>query len=211
MKLKYLIASLFIFFVAGCVSPQPAKTREYYILEYAPPPLRNIQYLEEIVKMERFSVVQLYNSSAMVYRTGSSFSLNNFSYSRWKANPGDMVTDCLMHDLRETGLFRAVYSYRNTETTRFILEGIVTAFLEDRQEGNRKALMSLSITLLDSNQKEMLKKVVFQKSYAYGAPCEEEGPRGLARGLSESMGHLSGQIINDVYQAIRSLHNAESH
>ena len=34
---------------------------------------------------------------------------------------------------------------------------------------------------------------------------EEKGPRGMAQGLSKSMEQLSGQIISDVYRAVKSL------
>ena len=60
------------------------------------------------------------------------------------------------------------------------------------------------MTLLDLNQTDSTKQVVFQKSYSYAAPCKENSAEGLAAGLSESMERLSGQIISDVYQAVKS-------
>ena len=58
---------------------------------------------------------------------------------------------------------------------------------------------------MEMNQKEILKKIIFQKNYSYAAQYEGRGPEGLARGLSESMERLSGQITSDVYHTIMPL------
>jgi hypothetical protein len=60
------------------------------------------------------------------------------------------------------------------------------------------------VTLLDLNQTDSTKQVVFQKSYSHAAPCKENSAEALAMGLSESLERLSGQIISDVYQAVKS-------
>jgi ABC-type uncharacterized transport system auxiliary subunit len=177
---------------------------EYYVLDYTSPGFKTGTRLEEGLKVERFSMVQLFNSNAMLYKTDS-LAINTFPHNLWRVNPGDLVTDFLIRDLRHAGLFRAIFSYRDTETTRFALEGSVLEFLEIRQKGNRKALLTLCVTLLDMNQKEIPKRIIYQKNYSYAAQCEEKGPEGLARGLSESMERLSGQITGDVYHSIRSL------
>ncbi len=203
MKGKGLLIALLLLLTAGCGGGRTAVTREYYMLDYAPPALGEMPCLEEILKVERFSVVQLFNSNALVRGTDS-VTLSTFPDGRWKANPADLVTDSLVRDFRRAGLFRAVFSYRDPETCRFVLEGSVTEFLEVREEGSRKALLGLDVTLLDLNRPEISRRVVFQKSYSHGAPGGEEGPRGLASGLSRSLAQLSGQIIKDVYQAVQA-------
>ena len=204
MRGKFLFISVLIFLVAGCTSGKIARTMEYYVLDYTSPGFKVGTHLEEVLKVERFSVAQLFNSNAMLYKTDS-LGINTFPHNLWRVNPGDLVTDFLIRDLRHAGLFRAIFSYRDPETTRFALEGSVMEFLEIRQEGNRKALLTICVTLLDMNQKEIPKKIIFQKNYSYAAQCEEKGPEGLARGLSKSMERLSGQIAGDVYHAIKSL------
>lgn len=204
MRGKFLFISVLILLVAGCTNGKIARTMEYYVLDYTSPGFKAGTRLEEVLKVERFSVAQLFNSNAMVYKTDS-LAIHTFPHNLWRVNPGDLVTDFLIRDLRHAGLFRAIFSYRDPETMRFALEGSVVEFLEIRQEGNRKALLTICVTLLDMNQKEIPKKIIFQKNYSYAAQCEEKGPKGLARGLSESMERLSGQIAGDVYHTIRSL------
>lgn len=209
MKINRLLVTVLMFLAAGCAGERPPQTTEYYMLDYAPPILGNMTGLDYIFTVERFSAAQLFNSNAIVYKTGS-FSLNSFPHDRWRAIPGDLVTDSLVRDFRSAGLFRAIFSYRDPETPQFSLEGSVMEFLEVQEQGTRKALLTLHVTLLDMSKKEIPQKVVFQKHYSHAATCEEKGPSGLARGLSESMARLSGQIISDVYYAVQSLHNEQN-
>ena len=204
MKGKCLFISVLILLVAGCTSGKIGRTMEYYVLDYMSPGFKTGTRLEEVLKVERFSVAQIFNSNAMLYKTDS-LAINTYPHNLWRANPGDLVTDFLIRDLRHTGLFRAIFSYRDPETTRFVLEGNVVEFLGVRHKGNRKALLTICVTLMDMNQKEILKKIIFQKNYSYAAQYEGRGPEGLARGLSESMERLSGQITSDVYHTIMPL------
>jgi hypothetical protein len=89
--------------------------------------------------------------------------------------------------------------------TQFVLEGNVTDFLEVEDNGSPKAFLTIYVTLLDLNQKDITRKVVFQKRYSQAVECGERGPGGMAQGLSKSMEQLSGQIISDVHHAIKSL------
>jgi len=204
MKMKRLIITLLILMAAGCAGGRPPQATEYYLLDYRPPALEAVAGLDSFLRVERFTVAQLYNSNTMTYMTGP-FSLHTYPYERWRANPADLVTDCLSRDFRSAGIFRAVFSYRDPEPVRFSLEGNVMEFGEIAENGNRKAALSLSVTLLDGSRKEILQRVVFQKKYAYAAPCEEQGPGGLARGLSAAMTQLSRQIMGDVYDAVKKL------
>jgi len=196
--------ALLILIPAGCASGKPPQATEYYLLDYRPPAVGALARLDSFLRVERFAAVQLHTSSAMVYRTGP-FSLNTFPNERWRVNPADLVTDCLARDFRSAGMFRAVFSYRDSEAVRFSLAGTVTEFWEIEEDGYRKAALSLSVTLLDLSRKEIFQKVIFQKKYVYTTKCAEHGPIGLARGLSESMAQLSGQIRGDVYHAVISL------
>ena len=203
MKRKGLFIPVLILLMTGCAGGQPPVNTQYYMLDYNPPDIKETFRLDESLKVERFSVVQFYNSNSMMFRT-SSIGLDKFPYDRWGTSPGYMVADYLVRDLRQNGLFRAIFSYQDTEAVRFLLEGNITEFLAvDRQDG-RKALLTIYVTLLDLNQTDSAKQVIFQKSYTHAAPCKENSAQGLAMGVSESLERLSGQIINDVYQAVKS-------
>jgi ABC-type uncharacterized transport system auxiliary subunit len=203
MRSKGLFIPVLILVMAGCMSAQPPVRTQYYMLDYTSPAIKDTARLDESIKVERFSVAQFYNSNSMIFRTGS-IGLDKFPYDRWGANPGYMVADYLIRDFRQTNLFRGIFSYQDTEVVRFVLEGSITEFLSAEQKDGRRALLTVYVTLLDMNQTDSAKKVVFQKNYSYAAPCKENSAEGLAVGLSESMERLSGQIISDVYQAVKS-------
>jgi cholesterol transport system auxiliary component len=65
----------------------------------------------------------------MVYKEGPNLR-NVDAYNRWRIKPGDMVTDYLVRDLRNSGLFRAIFSYNDSKETRYLLEGQIDEFLE---------------------------------------------------------------------------------
>ncbi len=202
MRRKNLFIYVVILFIAGCAGGQPPARTQYFMLDYKPPILKDTVRLDESLKVERFSVAQLFSSNSMIFRNGP-FGLDKFPNDRWAANPGNMVADYLARDFRQAGLFRGIFSYRDTEVVRFTLEGNITEFAMDQQEG-LKALFTVYITLLDLNQTDGTKKIVFQKSYSHAAPCKQNTAEGLALGLSESMERLSSQIIGDVYNAVKS-------
>lgn len=204
MRGRNLFIPVLIFLLAGCAGGKIASMTEYYMLDYASPDIRGSTPLNGFLKVERFSVAQIFNSNNMLYRTGS-FTLTPFPNDRWRVSPGDLVTDNLIRDIRHAGIFRGVFSYRDTEVTRFVLEGNVTEFLEVKEKDIPKALLTIYVTLLDLNQKEITRKVVFQKRYSQAVECGEKGPGGMAHGLSKSMEQLSGQIINDVYRTVKLL------
>jgi ABC-type uncharacterized transport system auxiliary subunit len=203
MRRKGLFIPALILFMAGCMGGQQPIRTQYFMLDYNPPGIKETVRLDESLKVERFSVAQFYNSNSMMFRTGS-ICLDKFPYDRWGTNPGYMAADYLVRDFRQTGLFRGIFSYQDTDVVRFLLEGNITEFLTVEQKDGRKAMLTIYVTLLDLNQTDSAKKVVFQKSYSHAAPCKENSAEGLAMGLSESMERLSGQIISDVYQAVKS-------
>lgn len=199
---KICILLLLVFVVAGCFSrSKPAYMIEQYTLEYKPPVLTGLSILNESVKVERFSVNQSFNTQAMVYRPYP-FKLATYDYNRWRVNPGDMVTDYLLRDLRNADLFRAVFSYHDTERSRFVIEGGVEGFLEVADKNDLKATLSLNVSLLDMHGREIIEKVVFQKQYQFQEPIGEHTPEQFAKGMSTNMSHLSEQLVKDIHKAI---------
>ncbi|MFZ5448044.1 MAG: ABC-type transport auxiliary lipoprotein family protein [Thermodesulfobacteriota bacterium] len=114
-------------FLSGCGKP-PVMIHKH-LLEYSPPEAARRSPIPEALKVELFSVAQAYNSPAMVYRPDT-YQSETYRYHRWRVNPGELVTDFLLRDLRHSGLFKAVFGYGSTPKTRFQLEGAVEEFLE---------------------------------------------------------------------------------
>jgi cholesterol transport system auxiliary component len=139
----------------------------------------------------------------MVFRP-EPYQLDTYASNRWMTNPGDMVSDYLLRDLRNSGLFKAALSYRDLEDTRYVLDGSVDEFLEVDNEGTRTAVMTLSITLLDFSRSGSEDRLLFQKKYQATEPFTEKTPTGLANAMSTGMGKLSAMIIRDILQAVQT-------
>jgi cholesterol transport system auxiliary component len=190
--------AMILLLLMGCVAGGKAPiVIDQYILEYPPPVLEGLQPLNQTVSVGRFAVAQAFNTPMMVYRTGPYEYYTDY-YNRWRVNPGDMVTDYLLRDLKRSGLFKAVFSYRDTEDARFLIQGNIEDFLGSREGGRNEAILTVYITLLDTSQTEVTKKVVFQKRYRHVRILDNDSAVSLAKGMSEAMEVVSKEALKDI-------------
>ena len=182
---------------------KPSYKVNQYTLEYPSPFLKEFTSVNELIKVEQFSVAQTFNTSAMIYKEGPNLR-NVDPYNRWRTKPGEMAAEYLVRDLRNCGLFRAVISYNGSEETRYLLEGQVDEFLEANEKDGRKAVLGLNVTLLDLTKRNTAEKVIFQRDYKAVEPCIEKTPAALAQGMSKAMEKISGQIVLDLQDAVKS-------
>jgi ABC-type uncharacterized transport system auxiliary subunit len=136
----------------------------------------------------------------MIYRP-SSYQSETYRYHRWRVNPGQMVTDFLLRDLRQSRTFTAIFGYDRPAKARFQLEGAVEEFQEINAGDCWSAVLAVNITLLDTAQEEIPQRVMFQKNYRAEEPIAHRTPQGLAAAMSRAMQKLSGNIITDIHQA----------
>jgi len=194
--------AILIILMLGCGCGQPPMLVQRYMLEYPPPLMPKTTPLNDSLKVEQFAVAQAFNTTAMVYRT-SPHKEENYRYSRWRVNPGYLVADYLTRDLRNTHYFKAVLSADSANQARFALDGGVQKIQEVDQGKVWEASLALSITLLDTSENEITRRVLFQKNYQATEAMTEKTPAGLAEAMSRALAQLSPQIITDVYQAAR--------
>jgi len=188
--------------MSGCsLGEKRTQVVRQYILEYSSPTVEGLAQTKELIKVERFSVTQAFNTTAMLYQD-SPYTLNSDPYNRWRVTPGEMVPDYLIRDLRKMNFFRAVYSYHDFANTRYVLQGQVEDFLEVAERGSAKAVLGMNVTLLDL-AKEAPRKVLFQKSYRSEDPLHEKTAPGFAQAMSRAMEKISRQLMVDLREAIR--------
>jgi len=197
----WLLTALLVPLLGGCGKP-PMLVNQY-ILEYPPPASGPGAKIPAALKVEIFSVAQAFNTNAMVYQP-QPYKSQVYNYSRWRVNPGYLVTDYLLRDLREAGLFKAVFGPDGSGKHRFQLEGGVAEFQELDEPGGWQAALALTVTLLDTDEERLPQRVVFQKNYRILEPMPEKTPQGLAQAMSRAMAQVSARIITDTGQAARS-------
>jgi cholesterol transport system auxiliary component len=190
--------------MAGCgFGAKPSYKINQYTLEYPSPVMKELSPLNELIKVEQFSVAQTFNTSAMVYKEGPNLR-NVDPYNRWRTKPGEMTGEYLVRDLRNCGLFRAVISYDDSMETRYLLEGQVDEFLEVSEKDGRKAILGLNVIFLDLKKRDAAERVIFQRDYKTVEPYPERTPTALAQGMSRAMEKISRQIILDLRDAVKN-------
>jgi ABC-type uncharacterized transport system auxiliary subunit len=197
-----LIVSLFL--INGCAgSGKPQYEVENYLLSYQAPSFDKFEKLNTSVKFNRFSIAAAYNSNSMIFRNDP-YSIDSFNYSRWAVNPADMIADSLLRDMRESGLFSAVYSRYETDEGQFVISGSIEEFYLRSDKSNKTAVIRIIISLQDAREKETGKTIMFQKKYVREEPLPESSPRGYSQAASQAMRIISEQITKDIYTAVKA-------
>jgi ABC-type uncharacterized transport system auxiliary subunit len=193
----------------GCGSAKSTYTVRQYLLEYAPPGPAGLPKTGEVLRVEMFSTAQAYGSTAMFYRP-SAFELNAYSRERWRVTPGEMVTDFLLRDLRNSGAFKAVLSYDDPGEGRFTLTGTVAEFLEVDEAGGPVAQLSVDVTLMDMTQREITKRVVFQKTFTLQEAMKEKTAGSLAGSMSAATKKFSAELMADIRRGVENAKEAKT-
>ena len=189
---------LVILGISGCGKP-PIVTN-HYILEYPSPVFGGRPALDESIKVELFAAAQSIRSNSMVYLPRP-WETSSYVFNKWQVDPSHLVTDFLLRDLRKSNLFKGVFGYQQSGIGRFKVEGAVQQFAEVDDPDGWKAVLAVSVTLLDLNEPEVTKRVIFQKNYRQAEPMPAQTPSGLAQGMSRAMEVVSANIIHDLYKA----------
>jgi ABC-type uncharacterized transport system auxiliary subunit len=199
-----IICFIFLFLViqACSIGGKPRYEIENYILDYQSPTLEKQAQLDGTIRFDRFTITSAYNTQNMIFRTDN-YSLDFFNYNRWAVNPTDMVADNLLRDMQASGLFHAVFSRYTVEEADFLLQGGIGEFFLRVEKDSKIAVISLEITLKNSNHVEANKRIIFQKKYQHEELLTEQTPRGYCQAMSQALKIISQQIIIDVYQAIK--------
>ncbi len=199
--LIFLVALLALSSIWSCGSAKSTYVVRQYLLDYSPPVPAGLPNTGEVIRVEMFSTAQAYGSTAMFY-SPSAFELDSYSRERWRVTPGEMVTDLLLRDLRQSGNFKAVLSYDDPGEGRFTLTGTVVEFLEDDRAGGPVAHLSVDVTLLDVTQREITRRIVFQKTYTVNEGMKEKTARSLSESMSRAVKKFSGELMAEIHRGV---------
>jgi ABC-type uncharacterized transport system auxiliary subunit len=204
---KVSIRVCLVFFLLALFTGCFQRTKAPYVIErftfdYPSPTLSGLAPVDEFIRIERFSVAQTFNTTAMVFKP-QLYRFGSYQYSRWGLNPADMTGDFLARDFRKTGLVKGVFSYHDDASVRFVLEGVIEEFFESDDGSGASAIFVINIMLLDMREKELARRLCFQKTYRYVKPLDEKSPEGFAKGMSSDMALFSEQLIRDLVSTLQ--------
>jgi ABC-type uncharacterized transport system auxiliary subunit len=101
-------------------------------------------------------------------------------------------------------MFTAVLAYEDPGGGRYVVTGTVVEFLEVDGSDGPKARLSVDATLLDTTEREIAKRFVFQKTYTVEEPMKDKSARSLAESMSRAMKKFSGELMADIHRGIGS-------
>jgi len=165
------------------------KNISFYSLEYDPPRLESAPSLPAIIRIERFRVFPLYDSTKMIYRE-KAFKRDAYIFHKW------------WRDFRQAGRFNAVFSPDQSIPASHLIDGMIEEFFEQDDENAWYAILSLNVSLIKEKEPDVSKRILMQKKYAVKEPCIEKTPIALAQAMSRAMAKASEQIIRDTCEVI---------
>jgi cholesterol transport system auxiliary component len=215
MKNHRIICVLLLCFcllIGGCVNFGESKKAEktiFYTLEYDPPVTNHSQPLSAALRIKRFSVAPTYDTNRIIYRERA-FRRDAYVYHKWRTNPGVLVSHFLSRDMRESGLFEAVFSHDSRVPASHILEGKVDEFFESDAKGGREAVLSISIVLTAIDEMEVGKRTLLQKTYQKREPYRGKTPEALVEAMSHNMAEISSEITREIYSFLKQISDETS-
>jgi ABC-type uncharacterized transport system auxiliary subunit len=202
-----IAALLALFVLAGCLprTRTPEKVNEYIVNYESPgvmaeegqPPLQS-------VRVNRFSTAAPYADLAIVVRSGP-FSFSSSPLERWRVSPGEMLGELLARDMRDCGLFGAVFSEYDISEAEVNLDGLVEELSEHREEGARTAVLKVRLTLSETESESGDFKVVFQRAYTEIEPIDVGGAEGFVSAMSRAANRFSTNALADIREALKGL------
>ncbi|MBC2715684.1 MAG: hypothetical protein HF978_10275 [Desulfobacteraceae bacterium] len=204
---KNLIITLTLLFIGlfcSCsVKNKPPQPIEYYALDYEKPDIEPQPALPITLSLEKFRTAPPYNTNRIVY-SKNRFSQNKYYYHQWMATPDEMITCLLARDLIASNRFQAVMISSNALTSHQ-LNGTIDEFYEQDTDSTWNAVLSVTVTLINKNEKDETKRFSFQKNYKKIHPLDQKNPKGLTQALSMAMSEISSLIISDIYNELQQL------
>lgn len=191
-----------VLFLAGCLSfGEPAGKVNYYTLEYVSPKFADFKAVNSTIRMERFQASPLNNSERISYRKNN-FLTDKYINQRWETNPAQLIPYFLFRDIRQSGLFKAVFNHDTGFAATHSISGTVDEFFEDDRGRRWEAVLSLDIILIAENEPDLNKRILFQKRYSTRKECAGKTPGALAEAMSRAMSELSTQILTDIHKTL---------
>jgi len=204
-KILILIFSLlFIGLLSSCsLKKKPLHPIAYYTLDYETPASGLPPEIPIALSLEKFKTIPPYHTNRIIY-SKNKYSQDKYYYHQWITPPDEMITPMLVRDFIASNHFKAVM-YESSSLTSYLLQGTIDEFYEQDNDDQWNAVLSITITLTNKNEKEETKRFIFQKTYKNVHPMRQNNPKGLAQALSMAMSDISRMIISDIYNELKQL------
>lgn len=121
---------------------------------------------------------------------------------RWNENPADMITELIMRDIENSGLFQKTIDLSSSTPYRYALEGTIKKFQGTISGGKASALLEVEATLTDFDPPPGRGKSLFSRVYRIEVPSKDASPDSIIKALNESTRQLSERLRADIKGAM---------
>ena len=143
----------------------------------------------------------MYDSNRIIFKKGD-FMRDEFTYHKWRALPGELVSYYLARDFTESGRFQTALYYESGLAFTHLVTGMVEDFYW--QSGDAaQAVLSITVNLVENKGRDS-GVILSQKTYRLAVQTQTGGPQGFAEAMSSAMQQVSSQVLEDVAGAIRN-------
>lgn len=148
------------------------------------------------IRVERFTADILYEDDRIIYRE-SEYEVKYYNYRRWAATPRYLVTDRIVDNLRQSGLFHEVLSGPSLNKTDFLLSGRLLAFEEWDRGEQWFGTAAITVQLREANSGDLL----WSGEFRHETPANQKLPSAVVAAISHSL----QQCANEVIDSLRNL------
>jgi len=188
--------------LAACVRlAQPSPQIRDYRLDYPSPSVAGTR-VRLALQVPAFRVAAVYDRQQIVYREDE-YATGTYFYHRWSANPRNMITDLLVRDLTNSGLYDAVQQGVSLLPTDYQLRGEIDELEERISSRQCAAHLALRVQLIQLRGR-VADPVRLNRSYSEDEPCTCDTPLSLAAAMSRVMERISARLQEDLYTTLRT-------
>jgi ABC-type uncharacterized transport system auxiliary subunit len=186
--------------IAGCAL-STRDTVMYHSFNYPSPPRDSESSVPETVMVYNFlldSSVEMHTLEISYSKGGEKSTVRH----RWQENPADMITELVLRDLSNSGLFDRAVDQLNAERYRYAVEGVIRNLQGVVKDGKASALLSIEVTLIDFDAPLGKDKNLFRKTYKTEIPSVDDKPESIVAAFNKGIKEFSSQLRNDIRQVL---------
>ncbi len=188
--------------LAGCA----LRSREsitYHVFDYPTPAREYKPPIPDTLMVYRFLPASSVDTESLVV-TRSSEAKQSATLHRWKEDPADMITDLVVRDLENSGLFEKTVDQLSTVRYRYALEATIRKLQGIITEDKAKALLEVKATLTDFEAPAGTEKYLLKKLYKIEVPSRDTTPNSIIKALDLAVKELSEGLQADIRVALES-------
>ena len=165
-------------------------TTRYYVIDTHLPVAPATRTLPLDVAVARFRVSQMLAQDRVVYRKGQN-EVNYYNYDRWSVTPADMLTDALVRNLKDSGMFRTVATLQGGPKVDYLLRGYIEQLEEVDAADGVTAKVALRLDAVDMKTNA----VVWSGRGAAERPVSDRSVTGVVRELNEGIQSSMQEVL----------------